>query len=203
MRLNVLLIILLMQSHFVMGTDRAEGDKKWVMLAIDGCKITTTRQTIEQSGVVFLINLLKGNFSTDKDKKGRILIDRPKAEGKLLSYYLREQKLPEKVDLEVATSAAAFFCIDPMLQEITERKKAQETKNKEKQWKFKRHSVMEINNHCPACNSGNYGLTELINHLTNAHDAQELQYIKIVMNKDSWFEILYKVPLIEPNPEAE
>ena len=125
-------MIYVLAFSFIIGHSvvAMENFEKWITLKVSGYEITTTKQTIEESGIEYLINLLKGTFAIDKDKDGRILIDRPQEEGVILDKFLRTKKLPRGSNLESAENAADFFGIPTMKAEILKREKQREKEEK-------------------------------------------------------------------------
>src|SRR5580704_13323124 len=76
--------------------------EKWIELNIGSYKIMTTRQTIEESGINYLLNLLKEDFAIDRNEKGQIRIDRSQDEGHIIDDFLRTHKLARWAKLETA-----------------------------------------------------------------------------------------------------
>jgi hypothetical protein len=135
---------------------------------IGAYKMDLTRSTIELSGGSFLQALISGKFAITTDK-GRIFIDRPKEEGKLIAYFVRTQALPAKFDKVIAKEAAEFFGLEDM-RKLVERVSQYKQRS---QWGSvkKLASIWGVAT-CNECKKEYYSFYLAVKHLIERHQAQ-------------------------------
>jgi hypothetical protein len=156
---------------------------------IGGYKTDIMRSTIEQFGGSYLTTLISDKFGVIRDHKGRIFIDRPKEEGKLIAYFIRTQQLPMNLDETVARLAADYFGLESMLNMLD---KHWPKMSGEKFIKFNRSDAMQ----CPECNvikmRDAWRFDKAKEHLTSHHQAEILQ-----SKVDEYYKwkIIYRIPV--------
>lgn len=186
--------------------DQEQAKDEIIGFNIGGYTFDAYRSTIKNFGGHVLNEVIGDKFQVVKrDAQGRIFIDRPKAEAKLILYFIHHQRLPGKYDRVVALRAAKYFGIENMQKWLKERraKKWSEIRCMERcvvkkytgEWlsaEFHRGDCVECNDEEEDCNFSRIHLA--IAHLINEHGAKIES--KFLYERDgSEFGIHYHVPL--------
>lgn len=155
---------------------------------IGGYKMDIKRHTIYQFGGTYL-NQLINNILTIKDREGRIFIDRPKEEGKIVAHYIRTQQYPPNVDKNIIKNTAKFFDIESLKKMIKNRRK---DKKKRKYSEYKVYNYIPDDDTCIYCNYKSDSISSIAAHLLNSHNAK----IVSILNSRNNPTIIYRIPQI-------